>query len=263
MCITLGKANLTGTTLMVWQDPAEPEYTYLMYSNIPDNEDDKPNAMVLPLPFSKHEIGPEHIVPLPDGIKRVLPDLFSWAKDSQYGGSRSMLNPLNHQSFKAGAYQFETLRIEDLRERGYPEHAEGYRYVYGDDVPLLACEFDNEDPVEAHDILIRYNSKGMLFLPLLDSHDGTFPDVNSDFPEGYHQQVLLEYDDPQANQMEGFFRAYPKYSALRDIFPKFIDCVTPDILNRFVKSRIGSVKQRDIFFQPAQKRLDIFRPMHI
>lgn len=246
MCITLEAAELTDTIVGGWKVGGK---SYLAYSNKPQNLSAKRNAMILPFPGVEKHLTLENIVKT-DG--NLLHDMRSFLGGSlRSHAPKSLTFDGFENRFTDGIYEYVSTDPLELRSRGYGHIAEGYEKVYGENVILLACMFSNMDVETPPDLLVQYETtddRMDFFMPLLDSHDGTFPDLDKEF-DGYHQHVIIGLPTKPIGgkfvDVDDFVSQHQKYGKIREHMPKHYFMLTPTQINNGVKSDRGKVVQRD------------------
>lgn len=240
MCITLGAAELYKTIIAGWKIG---DWTYMVYTNMPQNLSGKKNAMILPFPGLKTPLTIDNIVSVPG---ELLVAIAEYQKEATRGLSSD--SEWINKKFSDGVYEYISTTPAELIFNGYREFGEFYARLYGENITLLACEFIDPQISNPPDLMVRYVNEEMdMFFPLLDCHTREVPDIDH-FEDSIHQLLILGLNEKQTGAIsrEDVLRENPKMQVLREHLPPYFRLMEPHIVDRYIKSEVGN-KQKDLF----------------
>lgn len=186
MCISMHPSRMTGTKIYAGEAMRGDVYVHVLaYEN--GAETQGANAMVLPIPAVS--LGPENLIDTRQ-FPKFIGDILQAAKipDRSRGLSRSLsLTPDSRAKvFDVGSYTIVaaespeqiTPALERVPVDKRPDLNEEVLMSFGHNYPgwpILVCCW--RGTVKAEPILVWYEplNKSQVFVPTLDSHDGTWP----------------------------------------------------------------------------------------
>ncbi len=212
MCVTLLDANLSETIIGLW-DIDHPTLGYrrvMAYQNVPRNESDEANCMLLHVPTAA-PITPECLLNTekdPDLLSnmaaRVLP-----ASRGAFG-TRGAAN----FAFEMGIYHIVVLNdpkggnvqslLAAIPEAKRPDVTEEVLQFYAEEYPdfaLVVCCFNNRESKKASPIMLHYDPAHpeLYFYPTLESH-GSLPTIGEEVK--YHQKIILGHSSDTMGEVQ-------------------------------------------------------------
>lgn len=189
MCISVNKAKLSGTKIMSL--PLENGNHFLAYSNKVQNQSDRPNAMILPIPG---KVKQEWFYNT-EKYKNFLEEITEKCDHEQdYLGIRSRgiskgFKSLSH--FDLGMYHIVISDsflgvleyIAGLPEHKRPEISQELQKFFYEKYSgwsFAVCMFSSYKAIDAQPIALEYTpfNYDLLYFPTVDAHDGNAPNLN-------------------------------------------------------------------------------------
>ena len=186
MCITINKAELSGTKIMSL--PLESGRHFIAYSNRVLNRSGKPNAMILPIPGTTK---PEWFHNT-EQYSKFLVEITKKAHMKEWVPSRSLgrvaKGMKSFEQFDLGMYtiglasSFEGVEefISSLSEEKRPvvsDELRGFFREHNAGWSFAVCCFSSDKTIDAQPIAFEYEpfNPDLLYFPTLDGHDGGAP----------------------------------------------------------------------------------------
>lgn len=242
MCITTSRAKLSDTLVYVGEGIYKNDEVHVLaYQNkatsLPRdwNSVAEPNAMVLPFP-TQQEMGPANVIDTRQ-FKNFLKDISNASKHQARTlgfDSRGMTKGISRgvQLFDVGSYTVvlaeEVKQIPDalklVRRDRRPNISEEFLAGYGamyPNAPIAVCCWEGQ--IEAEPLLWWYKptNKHQFFIPTMDAHDGSAPDVTA-MVDSDHIISVGSTDNKRVGHHFPVFYRDKLSEEVQDLLPKYV-----------------------------------------